>query len=344
MKKLISLLFTTAISISLLAQEWDKEPYQVQNFSGTIKNLEVKTSGGNITVKGGQTGNAKVEVYIRSGNYKKEISRSEIERKLTEDYELKMVQEGNALIITSKRKKNNNDWKESLSISFAVFVPENTASTLSTSGGNISISALNGKQVFTTSGGNLVCKELKGDIQGSTSGGNITIEDSRDNIRLTTSGGNIAAENCSGNITLSTSGGNLNLEELDGMIKATTSGGNVNGETIKGELKTSTSGGNVDLEDISASVDASTSGGSMQVEIKELGKYVTLRNSSGRIELTLPSNKGVTLDIRGSKINTSLSGNFEGKIEDTRIKGTLYGGGIPVTVDAGSGRVSIEWK
>jgi DUF4097 and DUF4098 domain-containing protein YvlB len=344
MKKLIGFLFTTVISLSLLSQEWDKEPYQVQNFSGTIKNLEVKTSGGNITVKGGQTGNTKVEVYIRSANYKKEISRSEIERKLTEDYELKMVQEGTALIITSKRKKNNYDWKEGLSISFAVYVPENTASNLSTSGGNISISAVTGKQVFTTSGGNLVCKSLKGDIQGTTSGGNISIEDSRDNIRLTTSGGNIAAENCSGNITISTSGGNLNLEELDGMIKASTSGGNVTGETIKGELTASTSGGNVDLEDLSASVDASTSGGNMSVEIKELGKYVTLRNSSGRIELSLPSQKGVTLDIRGSKINTSLSGNFDGKIEDTRIKGTLYGGGIPVTVDAGSGRVSIDWK
>jgi DUF4097 and DUF4098 domain-containing protein YvlB len=344
MKKLISLLFSAVISISLIAQDWDKEPYQVQNFSSSISNLEVKTSGGNITVKGGQSGNAKVEVYIRSGNYKTNLSKSEIEKRLTEDYELKMVQEGNALIISAKRKKNNNDWKNGLSISFSVFVPENVATNLTTSGGNINISKLVGKQVFTTSGGNLVCKELKGDIQGSTSGGNISIEDSRENIRLTTSGGNIEAENCSGDITISTSGGNLNLEELDGMIKAKTSGGNVNGEKIKGELKASTSGGNVDLEDLSASVEASTSGGSMNVEIKELGKYITLKNSSGRIELTLPATKGVTLDIRGSKINTTLSGNFDGKIEDTRIKGNLNGGGIPVNVDAGSGRVSIEWK
>ena len=130
MKKLISLLFTTVISISLIAQEWDKEPYQVQNFNGIISNLEVKTSGGNITVKGGQSGNAKVEVYIRSGNYKTNLSKSEIEKRLTEDYELKMVQEGNALIISAKRKKNNNDWKNGLSISFAVYVPENIAQTL----------------------------------------------------------------------------------------------------------------------------------------------------------------------------------------------------------------------
>ena len=177
--------------------------------------------------------------------------------------------------------------------------------------------------MFTTSGGIWFAKQLKGDINGTTSGGNITIEDSRDNIQLNTSGGNISAENCSGNITISTSGGNLDLEDLDGIIKAKTSGGNVNGEKIKGELKASTSGGNVDLEELSASVDASTSGGSMNVEIKELGKYITLKNSSGRIELTLPSNKGVTMDIRGSKINTSLSGNFDGKIEDTRIKGIL---------------------
>jgi hypothetical protein len=344
MKKLISLLFTTVVSFSLLAQDWDKEPYQVQTFSGSFNNLEVKTSGGSITVKGGQSGNAKVEVYIRSGNYDTKLSKSEIEKKLTEDYELKIIQDGSTLRVIAKRKKNNNNWKNSISISFAVFVPENIATDLATSGGNINISALTGIQEFTTSGGNLVCKQLKGDIKGTTSGGNISIEDSRDNIRLTTSGGNIAAENCSGNITLSTSGGNLNMEELDGMIKATTSGGNVTGETIKGELKASTSGGNVNLEEISGSLDASTSGGSVTVEIQELGKYVKLSNSSGRIDLTLPANKGVTLDIRGSKINTSLNGNFNGKIEDTRINGTLNGGGIPVTVNAGSGRVSINWK
>jgi hypothetical protein len=344
MKKLISFLFATVVSFSLLAQEWDREPYQVQNFSGSFSNLEVKTSGGSITVKGGQSGNAKVEVYIRSGNYDTKLSRSEIERKLTEDYELKIIQDGSTLRVIAKRKKNNNDWKNSISISFAVYVPENIASDLSTSGGNISISALTGKQVFTTSGGNLVCKQLKGDIKGTTSGGNISIEDSNDDIYLTTSGGNISAENCSGNITITTSGGNLNLEDLAGNIKATTSGGNVNGERIKGDLRTATSGGNVDLEELSASVDASTSGGSVTVEIKELGKYVKLSNSSGRIDLTLPSNKGLTLDLRGSKINTTLKGNFDGKVEDSRIKGNLNGGGIPVTVDAGSGRVSINWK
>lgn len=344
MKKLISLLFATVVSFSLLAQEWDREPYQVQNFNGSFNNLEVKTSGGSITVKGGQTGNAKVEVYIRSGNYDAKLSKSEIEKKLTEDYELKMVQDGNTLRLTAKRKNKNNDWKNSISISFAVYVPENISSDLSTSGGNISISALSGKQTFTTSGGNLVCKQLKGDIKGTTSGGNISIEDSKDNIYLTTSGGNISAENCTGNITITTFGGNLDLEDLDGTIKATTSGGNVSGEKIKGDLRASTSGGNVNLEELSASVDASTSGGSVTVEIKELGKYVKLSNSSGRIDLTLPANKGVTLDVRGSKINTSLNGNFNGKVEDTRINGTLNGGGIPVTVNAGSGKVSINWK
>jgi hypothetical protein len=344
MKKLIGLLFTTVVSFSLFSQDWDKEPYQVQSFSGSFNNLEVKTSGGNITVKGGQSGTAKVEVYIRSGNYNTKLSKAEIEKRLTEDYELKIIQDGSTLRAITKRKKNNIDWKKSISISFTVYVPENIASDLTTSGGNISISALNGKQVFTTSGGNLVCKQLKGDIKGTTSGGNISVEDSKENIYLTTSGGNISAENCSGNITLITSGGNLEMDDLDGVIKSTTSGGNVQGERIKGELKASTSGGDVDLEELSASVEASTSGGNVSVEIKELGKYVKLSNSSGRIELTLPSNKGVTLDIRGSKINTSLSGNFDGKIEDTRIRGTLNGGGIPVTVDAGSGRVSIDWK
>jgi hypothetical protein len=42
-----------------------------------------------------------------------------------------------------------------LSISFKVFVPKNTSTDLSTSGGSISLTNLTGEQKFSTSGGSL---------------------------------------------------------------------------------------------------------------------------------------------------------------------------------------------
>jgi hypothetical protein len=38
------------------------------------------------------------------------------------------------------------------------------------------------------------------------------------------------------------------------------------------------------------------------LKIKELGKYVKISNSGGGIDLQLPKNKGVDLDLSGAEI------------------------------------------
>jgi DUF4097 and DUF4098 domain-containing protein YvlB len=143
---------------------------------------------------------------------------------------------------------------------------------------------------------------------------------------------------------LATSGGSLHLENLTGDINASTSGGSVIGKTIQGELSAHTSGGNVRLEDLSCSLETSTSGGHIDVAIKEFGKYVTITNSGGNINLQIPNNKGIDLKLRGDKINTATLTNFSGSVEDDEIDGKLNGGGVPVTVRAGSGRIKLAMK
>jgi hypothetical protein len=51
-----------------------------------------------------------------------------------------------------------------------------------------------------------------------------------------------------------------------------------------------------------------TSGGGIDIEIKELGKYVKVSNSGGHIDLQLPKDKGVDLDLSGGKIKTDQLG------------------------------------
>ena len=74
-----------------------------------------------------------------------------------------------------------------------------------------------------------------------------------------------------------------------------------------------------------------------------MGKYVKISNSAGNIALTLPRNKGLDLDLSGEIANTTFD-NFNGKVGDREVKGKLNGGGVPVTVDANSGRVRLELK
>lgn len=323
-----------------------KDPYMTKSLAGqTIKNVEVETSGGSIDVTGGTGADARVEVFVWPNNYKKgeSISKEELQKRLDEFYEISINVANNKVTAIAKSKKRNMDWKKSVSISFKVYVQQNVSTDLSTSGGSINLKNLTGTQDFSTSGGSLNIEKLSGKIKGHTSGGSIHLTDSKEDIDLTTSGGSIEASKCSGKIKLSTSGGSLKLSDLNGDIKATTSGGSVDGDHIEGSLVTHTSGGNIELEDLNCSVETSTSGGNIEVQITTLKGFVKISNSGGNIDLQLP-NKSMDLNLSGGRIKTGNLSNFSGSIEEEKVKGKLNGGGVPVNVDAGSGRVTLSIK
>jgi DUF4097 and DUF4098 domain-containing protein YvlB len=347
MKK-VSLFISLALTTYMLKAQFNpsKDPFMTKSLAGqTIKNIEVQTSGGSIEVTGQASGNNRIDVYVRpnNSNDNSTYSKEELQKRLDEYYDLTVKVENNKLTAIAKQKKNNMDWKKSVSVSFKIYTASNVSTDLSTSGGSISLSNLTGAQEFTTSGGSLLVEKLSGKIKGHTSGGSIHLDGCKDDLDLTTSGGSIEAKNCNGKIKLETSGGSLTLSGLNGQITATTSGGGIHGNDIDGALNTSTSGGSIHLQGLDCSLDASTSGGSIDVQMNTLKDFVKLSNSGGNITLTVP-NKAMDLRLSGGKIKTDKLNNFSGSIEEDEIKGKLNGGGVPVTVDAGSGRVSLVLK
>ena len=346
-KIFILLLVSGLLSHPVDAQSGRTPPFLVKSLSGeSIQGVNCETTGGNISVTGVPASEARVEVYVRGNHNDEELSKDEIQKRLDEMYTLTISTAGNKLTAIAKSKDRNMNWRRGLSISFRIFVPQSAATSLRTSGGNITLKNLSGgTQDFRTSGGNLDIDQLSGKITGRTSGGNITVTDTKEDIELTTSGGNIEASNCHGNIRLSTSGGNLVLRLLQGNTRATTSGGNVEAEEISGELFARTSGGNVRMRDLSCSLETSTSGGDIDVNIKALGKFVTISNSSGDIDLELPGSQGIDLKAYAHKVKTtSMMKSFKGDVDEKHIDGSLNGGGIPVRVDGGSGRVNLSFK
>ena len=345
MKKLFLFAIGGFGMLTLAAQSSDRQPFMTKTFPrGGVKAVDVQTSGGNISVEGVATGDARIEVYV-SGDGRHEPAKEEIQRMLNEQYDLELAMEGNKLVAVAKQKPGwQNSWRRGLSISFRVYTPEAVASHVRTSGGNVSMKNLSGSQDFRTSGGNLDIDHLTGTIVGRTSGGNVTISDSRDDINLETSGGNMKATACDGKIELETSGGNVTMHSLKGTIHARTSGGTVEGNKINGELQAHTSGGSIDLDDVAASLQASTSGGSIHVDFLSTGKYVDLSNSGGDISLQLPQGQGVDLRISADRIHTSSMGNFRGDLDEHHMNGTLNGGGTPVKVDGGGGSVHLSFK
>lgn len=279
MKTYLTLFIVACQSVVALAQDNNKTPYLTRSLANdAISSVMVNTSAGGIEVSGRSGEAPRVEVYIR-GNNNRELSREEIQKRLDEDYDLSVTVSGHEVKAIAKNKHNfSNNWRNQLSISFKIFVPEQVSTELKTSGGGIRLDHLKGNEDFSTSGGGLQLDKLSGTIHGRTSGGGIDVSNSDDNIDLETSGGGITANTCSGKIRLQTSGGGLRLENLKGDITAHTSGGGVEGRNIEGELITSTSGGGIDLKDMNCSLDANTSAGSLNAQMKHVGKYLRLNS------------------------------------------------------------------
>lgn len=324
-------------SAVLLAQE--ASPYLVKQYSG-VRSIYVSTTGGNISVQGGSDAETKVELIASTWNGKG-ITKEALDNIIREEYELTMQQKGDHLHLEARRKGRYKE--QGINISFRLTTGSLVSTDLNTSGGNIGLKDLKGDHKIATSGGNISVTNVHAQVKGSTSGGNLYLRDFSDRIRLSTSGGNISAEQGSGEITLSTTGGNVNAREVKGEVEMTTSGGNIDADMVSGSFKAVTSGGNVTIDRMYGSVEAGTSGGTMTVSVKEMGSYVRLSNAGGRISLSIPKGKGVNLDMNGSKIQTDNLEDFTGSISDGQVRGTLFGGGVPIRVSTNS-RVNFTFS
>lgn len=342
MKKLLFSFIAALLYLNVSAA--DEKPFLVKTFtSSSVKDVNVVTSGGGISVSGTAGAESRVEVYIRPSNSSngKTISTEEINERL-ERYTFSVKQEGSTIVCVAKAKDKMN-WKEGLSITFKLFVPKNISTDLNTSGGGINLASLKGNLKFRTSGGGLQLTDLDGTITGSTSGGGIKLINCDNKVDVQTSGGGIRAEGCDGDIKLVTSGGGITLKHLTGKIDATTSGGGIDVDGIKGNVVVSTSGGSINLEGVSGNMKASTSGGGINAEIVSLDENLSLNTSAGSVNLKLPSNRdGLNVDIRGNRVDFENLSNFEGRKDRNTLQGTINGGGKNVKISASSGHVNIS--
>lgn len=224
-----------------------------------------------------------------------------------DDFEIDIRQDGNK-VYARARHKNRLGWNSTrISISFVVQTPRQTSTDLRTSGGHVTARNLEGEENLDTSGGHMEMAQLKGTVKAHTSGGHINIDGFEGRMEARTSGGHITAEKASGDMDLKTSGGHITLNEVAGSIEARTSGGNI------------------------------------RADVTELGKYLTLRTSGGNIDITVPGKVGMDLDLRGSRVQTDLQ-NFNGKVGDDDVEGSLNGGGPKITARTSGGRVSVSYR
>jgi DUF4097 and DUF4098 domain-containing protein YvlB len=314
-KVLVALTFSLIFSLLLVSSSTasaakgafsQDDPYRVEEFSiGTPGALQVRTSGGHITVEGSNSNSVRVEMYVRKNG--KTLTPNDID---LDKWEIDISKSGNSIKAIAKHKGNSNwsSWNNNRpSISFVVFAPKQMSADLKTSGGHIEAKNLMGNQKIGTSGGHLNLSNLKGTIEARTSGGHI------------------------------------DLSNLEGDLTVRTSGGHISANTVAGTLQAKTSGGHIKLSDISGSVRAATSGGSITADLKSIGQYVDLRTSGGNVDLSIPDGAGVDLALRGTFVHGKLN-NFSGEMDKNKINGKLHGGGPKISARTSGGTVSLNFN
>jgi DUF4097 and DUF4098 domain-containing protein YvlB len=309
---MLSFILTVLLMIPALAVDakgvlfQQDEPYQIETFDvNGPGTMDVKTSGGHIQVEGSSSNTVRVEMYVRKNGRNLLPEDTNLE-----DWDIDISQSGNSVKAIAKREGRN--WSlfggnDNVSISFVVFTPREMSTNLNTSGGHIEIQGLSGNQDISTSGGHLNLANLQGTIEARTSGGHIDITD------------------------------------IQGDVEARTSGGHIDVRNSEGNLKVRTSGGHIKLADVSGAVEASTSGGGISADFISVGKFVDLRTSGGNVDIRVPGNIGLDLNLRGSYVSTSLQ-NFSGEIDRDEVEGQLNGGGPKISARTSGGTVSLSFK
>jgi DUF4097 and DUF4098 domain-containing protein YvlB len=162
-------------------------------------------------------------------------------------------------------------------------------------------------------------------------------------VNVRTSGGGLELRDTVGAANLRTSGGSVSVKNVTGNVEARTSGGSIQAETIKGDVDADTSGGDVRLLHVDGKIRGNTSGGSVRCSLVGANRGISAKTSGGSIELTVP--KGTTGNVDAS----TSGGNVKSELpvtstewEDTRIVGSINGGGEPIYARTSGGSVSLR--
>jgi len=248
---------------------------------------------------------------------------------LFKELDVTFTPEGNNVHIRAKYDQPTSwfHWNNDLDVRFVVNVPSQFNVDLKTSGGDITVSDLNGQAKVNTSGGDVALGHIAGAVDAHTSGGDISMAGSNASALLSTSGGDIKVDNTAGALNVKTSGGSIDIGRA------------------QGDLKAHTSGGSIEIGDAGGVIDASTSGGSIKARLSRQPRGDSrLSTSGGGITVHVAANVGLDIDAHtsGGDVDSDVPVTVLGKQDDSSLNGKLNGGGPKLVLRSSGGDIRLQ--
>lgn len=220
-----------------------------------------------------------------------------------------------------------NRGRMSTQAKYVITVPAEFNARVGTAGGNVIVERLSGKVEANTAGGSLKFVSVKGDITGNTAGGSVQ------------------AEKTEGELSLNTSGGSISVLNGKGSFKGSTSGGSIKIAGFKGAVKAKSTGGSLSLEGMEGAIEGESTGGSITTAVVVANPApIRLSSTGGGITIKVPEKAALDLDAEatGGGVQTQIPVMVVGKVERSRIKGAMNGGGSAVVLRSVGGSVKVD--
>lgn len=282
----------------------------------TKKEVDVKP-GGNLSISLNNGG----EVIIKG--WDKDMILAQVD---VDDAELRVEKNGNDVSISTKSAKSKKD-----DMTLKIWMPKKFNFSLSTLGGDIEISEIEGKMICSTLGGDITLYDLKGWIEFSTLGGDINLSNSKVDGRIKTNGGDVLVKDVTGNVDASSMGGSVRQVNVKSTGSAKGSG------AAEKEVNISSMGGDLELDSAPNGAKLKTMGG--DILINHAGKFLDANTQGG--DINAESVDGwVFAKTMGGDIEIKITGGTDGKKDAELIS---MGGDITLTVPKGlSVNIDVE--
>jgi DUF4097 and DUF4098 domain-containing protein YvlB len=176
---------------------------------------------------------------------------------------------------------------------------------------------------------------------------NITVSVPRGTILRATSGnGEVSVAAAVAELRASSGNGKVRVSRVEGRVEASTGNGMVTIDDVGGPVKVSSGNGDVSIGTVRGPVNASTGNGDILARMTRLDGTEDMEFSSGngRIELTVPENFSAEIDAStgNGRITTDFPIRVVGRIQPTRLRGTIGDGRRRVTMSTGNGSMEIR--
>lgn len=296
--------------------------------------LSVATSSSDIFLRAGSGNEVRVDVLGKGSDVEEGFER----------LNFSVERDGRRLVVKTERE--GGGWFSSgnrASFDIVITAPERLALSVATSSGDVEIRQLEGAMEVATSSGDLELGTMRGDVSVATSSGDFEADRIEGAVEFATSSGDFSVDEIRGSrVAFASSSGDFEADRIDtDQFEAGTSSGDISIDTLLGNAEISTSSGDIEIDSVEGALDISTSSGDVEVGLAKPGS-VEISTGSGGVELTAPSSLAADVAISAGSIQIDRAFRFAGEIERRSAEGQIGGGGQPMRIQTGSGRVTLS--